>query len=112
MNDVETLQAALSRLTELRENSTPSPWSVYALDWRMIVAGQPIDDDAEILFDVRVREDGDLLAVLHRTIDAQMAILEAALAGHQGRTYEDFEPIGSFATTAFDLARAINGDHS
>ena len=105
MNAVEEIEAAIAKLSELRDYATPGPWASYKWDWRIVVAGQGDDDNAEVIFDSRHHGDGELVEVLHRTIDAQLAIL--------GRGLEILRTSMGKAETAVELqimlARAING---
>jgi len=108
MSTVDEIEAAIAKLTVLKMASRTGPLSVYHMDWRLIiVSADSHDGDAPILFDVSrtgTPADGELIVTLHRTIDAQLAILEAGI---------DFirHTPGAQSHTggAVDLARAING---
>lgn len=81
MNAVERLEAAITKLERLKVDSWPT-LNIYRLDDRLIVAGEDDDDHAPIVFD-RSRTssvgDSELVVTLHRTIDAQLAILRTIL---------------------------------
>lgn len=118
MSQVELLTRAIERLETLRAESTPKPWH-YAVDdltnevdvWHdqehrshianFGVAGMP-----------RVLSDADLIVTLHRTIDAQLAVLRNAL----GRATSKISMGGGAAAVwsnehdAVALAHAILGD--
>lgn len=124
MNAAETIQAAIDKLTRLREAAlfgplkvdTNYPFSsdvvgifapyakVYAIKAESSADGgwddddEPIDDD-----DAPHRPTLELLVTLHATIKAQLAILEAAL------TFV-VESGGGFESEPLDLARAILGE--
>ena len=81
MSAVERVQAAIDKLTELKAVSTRGPWHEWTND---------LTDRVELWHDQEVRlwvadlgndepgalADADLIVALHRTIDAQLAILE------------------------------------
>jgi hypothetical protein len=111
MSVVEEIQAAIDKLTKLKAESTPKPWEDSEDDltgdvdlWHdqeqrlhiatVGVAGMP-----------RVEADAELIAVLHRTLDAQLAILTNA------RDWWNAWPKGDIdADVVVALARAINGE--
>lgn len=105
MNAVETLQAAIDKLSPSREG----PWWIYEPDPTAIYRTDPLGWEIHVA-DTVITEDRDLIVTLHRTIDAQLALLSLAL---------DYEirmvTSGSgdeFATRALALASAIVGDPS
>lgn len=112
MGAVERLQAAIDKLETLRgAGVSPLPWNTYSLDWRMLVAGRSDSDEALILADARAatRDDFELIVTLHRTIDAQLAILRDTLTRYGDKITEPrWIPIGS-AAAALALADAILG---
>ncbi len=96
MTPVERLQAAIEKLERLKNESTPGPWlladanaaeeRVYGPLW--VVTHESLSTDRadgeapeEWFLELRIgaREDGDLIVALHRTIDAQLAILRFGL---------------------------------
>jgi len=116
---VQEIQAAIDELTKLRDAATPGQRG-FSADWfdgsrQCLVAvergmfgdfrsaGRIATFDGPHL--ARARDDGMLITTLHRTIDAQLVILELAVA------YGELsEGEGSrFITAAKLLARAING---
>lgn len=82
VNAVEKIEAAIEKLERLKAESTPGPWEQFQYDWRMIIAGQPADDEADVLFDRAAARPADMqmIVTLHRTIDAQLAILYRGLS--------------------------------
>lgn len=77
MNAKEKLEAAITKLEDLKAASTPGPWDVaqhYSFDSDAISYG----GDAPgvfATFSEAIEEDAELIVTLHRTIDAQLAIL-------------------------------------
>ena len=82
MTPAERIQAAIESLESLKAESTPGPWLArYVLgkaDWPVLVS-----DGIGTIFDYPegYAEESDvlLIAALHRTIDAQLAILRFAV---------------------------------
>jgi hypothetical protein len=131
---VERLTAAIEKLEALKADSTPGPWwhwpeagviEIYS-DWR-----DPARTGSEVVIAPRIRpRDGwgreatiyrdnyepnaELIVTLHRTIDAQLAILRRALdvaTPIDGQASYDIGP-GSRVGQALALADAILGDQS
>ena len=111
MSAVEEIQAAIDKLTKLKAESTPKPWH----DWEDDLTGEvDLWHDQEQRLHIanfgiagmpRGEVDAELIAVLHRTIDAQLAILHHAID-----EYEPRDDTMSFITEdGLTLARAING---
>lgn len=118
MSPVERLQAAIEKLEKLRDESTPASWHY----WTDELTGEvDIWHDGEARShvaqigkheDVRVYRDADLIVTLHRTIDAQLAILrntvrlhgEFVALGKESHWLEAIERAGDLA-----LADAILG---
>ena len=90
MTPVGEIRAAIEKLTELRSESKPGPWTHT---WGS--ATIPAADDL-------ASEDADLIVTLHRTIDAQLNILRGEVTFCK---VSGFSPSGN----KVDLARAING---
>lgn len=109
MSAVEEIEAAIAKLTALKMTSRSGPLSVYHLDWRLItVSADSHDGDAPILFDVSRAgspADGELIVTLHRTIDAQLAILRSAREQLASGSADEPQSI----TLALMLTWAING---
>lgn len=101
MTPLEELQAAHKRLSHLRTSSAPGPWLVN-------VAGfEEFDVEGEQPFNVGstyARAEADLIVTLHRTIDAQLKVLERGIAREHVKWGAD--------SPVLDLARAINGEAS
>ena len=114
MSAVAEIQAAIDKLTKLRDESTQptdgNAWiqgrSTHRYESTGDVYTGPDENthgSADIVAYIQP-EDAALIVTLHATIDAQMAILAAALKWKSG-----FFP-GSIAyASALDLARSING---
>ena len=87
MTPVERLQAAIDKLEQVREHTVPGPWRVEPHDdtYAAIRAGV-----SYVTSGANFREEPDLysreaelIVTLHRTIDAQLAILRDVLAGEK-----------------------------
>ena len=100
MNGIERLQAAIDKLETLRGGGVSTlPWNTYSLDWRVLVAGRADSDEALILADARAatRDDFELIVTLHRTIDAQLAILRNELDDMEFENRPPFHDIVALA---------------
>jgi len=109
MSAVEEIQAAITKLTDLRTLAVSQPLSVYERDSLLVVVGEAEDDDAPILFDVSRAggsADAHMIVTLYRTIDAQLAILREVVTAS---TIEQNWVTLVYTETALALARAING---
>lgn len=76
MNAVERLQAAIEKLVTLKVESTPGPWIYGGQGW--LFGGKRYTDDelGDLFGELKYLDaDGVLIVTLHRTIDAQLAIL-------------------------------------
>lgn len=106
MTPAERLQAAIKKLEALKAESTPGPW----LAWKKYdpLRGEVYGIEWEAIDIIAVRSynaaDADLIATLHRTIDAQLPILRSALGDAEGSHDEP----GAFEL-AVGLADAILG---
>lgn len=86
---VETIQAAIEKLEALKAESTPGPWH----DWEDDLTNEvDVWHDQEQRSHIancgvagmpRVEADADLIVTLHRTIDAQLAILRHAIENQE-----------------------------
>ena len=117
MGALDEIQAAIEKLTKLRDKSSQGWWTILDNGDRFIAEEDPDGDGA---FEYIITEpvwfnnpvDADLIVALHRTIDAQLAILQGDM-----RMYADYQRAGwldqwvSAVERAGDLAlaRAING---
>ena len=109
MTVVERLEGAIAKLEQLKADSLPGPWFItYERERWPRVWGNSDGQDADQVAKTHHRGDADLIVTLHRTIDAQLAILKAAR--------EDFAKFGRKPSEFFDndlaLADAILGDNS
>ena len=117
MTAAQEIQAAIEKLTTLKEQSTPGPWGwdsqgiVQSFDISVQV-GKHEWERIGVVAPEHVRDaDAELIITLHRTIDAQLEILRLHLDSLTNPDYdheedEDFERDYS---DILDLARAING---
>ena len=124
MSAVETIQAAIERLETLREKSTPRPWTAMEYDSNPGDQGVPIIGGGEIgsmeghltaytmtlWNEEQSMIDADLIVTLHRTIDAQLAILNDAVVWFNDSCCDEHGMKGS--APALLLARAILGEES
>jgi hypothetical protein len=109
VNAVERLEAAITKLETLRAESTPGRWVAedesfngpYVRAW----FDNEFNGNTGIAGTRHGMPDADLIVTLHRTIDAQLAILRAAR--------DDFERFGRKPSKFFEndvaLADAILG---
>jgi len=123
---VEEVQAAIEKLTALRNASSPAPWAVTHDSAGVSVLCNMGDSLSIPVVAVLSDEDGDdfnpdpggadndayLIVTLHRTIDAQLVILQDFADRFAGRADSPWVPIAPAATNALALARAINGTPS
>ena len=83
MTPVERLHAAISKLERLREVSTKGEWDAYTVPGTRREAGYVAVGIGESELRVARYEggffDADLIVTLHRTIDAQLAILRRGI---------------------------------
>lgn len=87
MTPAERLQAAIEMLESMREEAPPGPWEHWPFQSsRRLYSG--LDLDHPISAEEVLRADSEystqLIEVLHRTIDAQLAILREALFQLEG----------------------------
>lgn len=111
MSAIDEIRDAIDKLEALKVASTQGPWVVWPTSYcgevaahlNFTSAGTDNMDDLVPPFDLIA--DANLIVTLHRTIDAQLAILELAMSyGELGKGN------GSrFTKAALTLARAING---
>ena len=87
LTPAQRIEAAIVRLEELRDASTPTDWRVVAVDDRADIRadkgydyrGSAIATAADSSFGATSMADADLICTLHATIDAQLAILHDTL---------------------------------
>lgn len=121
MSAVERLQAAIDKLEALRAESTQGEWGFesvpetgesriyaeadgFAFMAATTVTFYPVPGGMK-------PSDADLIATLHRTIDAQLAILRTALDVVE-ETEEGAIRASALGMSALGLAHAILGDQS
>jgi hypothetical protein len=113
VNAAETIAAAIEKLETLRDAGTPGPWvdgeNAGRYDAAIVTA------DSGMWADAVVRDDGfldfrdaALVITLHRTIDAQLAVLR--MFGANLALLDDWEPHPDNEIMA--LARAVLGGDS
>lgn len=79
MNAVERLEAAITKLETLKAEATPGPWD---MDPESYWTDPPADSEFGPI-QIERPEDGRLILALHRTIDAQLAILRTAVEDYR-----------------------------
>jgi hypothetical protein len=99
---LEELQAAHKRLSGLR--GPEETWHHIERNGSKIV--DDVDEYGGYIAWVDQERDASLIVTLHRTIDAQLAMLAAAIKVHQDIPWADFADIPDHLA----LARAINGE--
>lgn len=79
MTPVERLQAAIDRLESMREEAPPGPWEQH-LSWSSTTLYSGLDSEhpwsAVEVAAAHSRYSAQLIVTLHRTINAQLAILQ------------------------------------
>jgi len=112
MSALEEIEAAINKLSGLWALSTRGPWDG--------------PDEAPWAYDEVHPDDAALVVTLHRSIDAQLAVLRAALSSiletdndpqavYSGGRHMDGSrllKVAPWGRAAVDLARAINGTAS
>ena len=88
----QRIEAAIVRLEELRAESAQGPWEWRLYDGvrdsksRLVRVVEPEDeygyDRVELLAEYLTRGNADLIVTLHSTINAQLALLRAAMVEH------------------------------
>lgn len=118
MNAVEEIQAAIVKLTAERSDATRGPWYPWHPqgDRGLSSVDAPSDDpdNPEMVVEGGT-QDVDLIVTLHRTIDAQIALLSHTVEIHAKYVEMGFERRWESAIREagdLDLARAINGPTS
>lgn len=131
MNAVEEIRAAIDKLTKLNATSTAGPWRLDGPDYHFFGSGDgeyvntslisghdrigvvgamsPSISPTEAGFVAwcsAAEADMSLIVTLHRTIDAQLAILGYGLAVHRDKYQDLTPPVEHYALL---LARAVNG---
>ena len=76
MTVVERLEAAIGKLEQLKADSTAGGWYAPEFTHGSVWAGTGSSDDLLVVDDARLYGDADLIVTLHRTIDAQIAVLK------------------------------------
>lgn len=82
MTPVERLQAAIDRLESMREEAPPGPWEQHLSGWSTTLYSGLDSEHPWSAVEVaaaQTRYSAQLIVTLHRTIDAQLAILHLAV---------------------------------
>ncbi|WIA95773.1 hypothetical protein [Curtobacterium sp. MCBA15_004] len=110
MTPLEELQGAHKRLSELRESSdAPGQWVRVAGEYTRWHDVQ--DGDGLFVAEVDRKPAADLIVTLHRTIDAQLAVLDTEIRWNRAH-HLLLGANNSAQGLALTLARAINGEAS
>ena len=121
MSAVEEIQAAIETLTKLRDESAVGPWRSYGSGPANGEHWYVFDHDEEMVVQVSSqdgsnederRPNAELIATLHRTINAQIALLTHTVEIHAKYLEARMELRWEVAIRDagdLDLARAING---
>ena len=117
MTAVEEIRAAIEKLTELKNMSTQPVESAYWVQGanrkryesaREVYTGPEAAGSSDVATCFN-RHDAELIVTLHRTIDAQLAILKEA-ATQLADAYGGAQLGPEFYRAEIALARAINGE--
>lgn len=106
MSVVDEIHDAIEALERVRGDA--SEWWAFEPDPTAIYQTNEFGTERHVLDTVK-ESDRDLIVTLHRTIDAQLAILRDLQERISGRVSPDWEPIAPSGRNALALARAING---
>jgi hypothetical protein len=115
MTPVEKLEAAITKLEELKRDGHPGPWHGNVTIRGVLRVQSGLAVVAEVLNTTEDEDeiDLDLIVTLHRTIDAQLAILRRGVSEVDGYTAADgrFWAVAWLEehSTTVDLASAILG---
>ena len=106
---VAEIETAIAKITELREASSPAPWTAWKQRRQGYVMTCGIEDTrGEITAIAMTMPDAQLVEVMHRTIDAQLAFLVSVSDLNLGDGLDGLSGSGFFGKVV-NLARAING---
>ncbi|GAA1788156.1 hypothetical protein [Agromyces lapidis] len=122
MNAVETLEAAITKLERIKSDSFPGPWAHWpeagdieimneSFSHVVVSKVRPRDGWRGPIYRENYEPNAELIVTLHRTIDAQLAILRDSYL-----IASSLPPSVAFPSTntpdirALALARAILGD--
>jgi hypothetical protein len=120
---VDEIETAVKKLTQLRDASTAGIWrgryygGTRLPKQRIVSVVASAEDDEHglervvNLGDYFTKEDAALIITLHRTIDAQLAILRVGLSAYT-EYISDIRRALKHDKAALALARAINGTPS
>lgn len=104
-NAVERLEAAIDKLETLKQESFDGPWVAnHPFSYSWITGARYAGMQSKIADRVR-KPDAELIVTLHRTIDAQLAILRDNLERYSRNP--DKEPVAPTGKNAVALADAI-----
>lgn len=109
MPELDEIRDAIATLERLRAESTPGVWAHLQVvaDYSQIDNG---DSGNPLALIGRNIPDGDLIVTLHRTIDAQLAILQGGVSIAHTMSRVSDAAAADWAENELALARAINGD--
>lgn len=108
MTPLEELQAAHKRLRDLSDTHWLRwGWTTLRADESVIVSLGSAGGERAVC-EAAGEQTADLIVTLHRTIDTQLAVLDAAIESES----QGVLLFSATGPTALDLARAINGEAS
>ena len=107
MSVTEEIRAAIEKLLALAYSSSDGPWDAHIESGPAVISAELFDADGAHVIDDGYVADVELIAVLHRTIDAQFAILRDAVDRFDSACCDRHGLLGS--ADALALARAITG---
>ena len=113
MSAVDEIEAAIGKLEELRaasdDDTTPAAWMLgddpNARGTDVVARYAPEAERGEVIAENVYGPDAELIVTLHRTIDAQLAILREVIVAHD--VEHNWDTL-IYTETALALARAIN----
>lgn len=79
MTAIETLERAISKLEQLRDEATPGEWwATRDLKLPSVFAGTGLSNDVLVAADCRLPGDAALIVALSRTVEPMLAFLREA----------------------------------
>lgn len=115
MSAVERVEAAIAKLEDLRGAAAPGVWVAWreGLPGRERFGVETGAEGADVVWRAARAADAELVEVLHRTIDAQLAILRDNLTRYGDKLEDGWLPtIGGPLANVLALVDAILGDAS
>lgn len=114
MSALEEIEAAIEKLEQMRTDAHPAPWGPVRREehgggyWAHLVLGDAVTLDVDFN-DRHDLADANLIVTLHRTIEAQLVILQNLVENLRDFPAARADYIADLFDDVMALARAING---